>query len=772
MEALPAFRSGVVFCGLLGAAFQDAPPAKPAPAMPPAKVLDEKAFLKSFAALTDLGDAGKWAEEKKALRRLLDDAGDQPWVQTHRTEILDEMRRAAIRAAVPQPDPATLIQGKLVRWDRKTGDLTVTYGPDQWNDFVKVGAFVVHPAVFDEVVNVKFAGEKFDWMGQSLLKILVGMHDDELVVVAIGARKDTGDGRYVPAVTEFVRIVGGKSDVLSTAPRAPNYDDRYELEIAIGTGEIAVNCNGTRLGAAKRPAGSHGRIGFSTRGPFKSVTLRGRASTAWLQGKLDAATHDAEAKFLAKWKIEEELPPWISSGASPATPAAPEADAAPRRLPWPTTVAQSRLVEVFDQDFKEGHPEKVLATVDHLSSSALPPDVRDYYRLKAEAELGALGDEAERLDAFVKRNPDFAAGLYFHACLQMERYAFDDAAREFAALRGKYEPPEEPLQRLVLVDLLRAKPEEAQQVLRDARAAGTSSQELDALEQTVVHILRGPNFPRRFEQESPHFTLATDLDNDTARASLKVLEESYAISEQVFGRSDGPAARFPVYLFSGQTGYVEFAGIYSKRAHSTAGMYSPLFKHLLVWNLPDRAEIARTLRHEATHQYLDMLGYHVPVWFNEGLATYVEYIASSSKSDVKSGTVNAPMVRRLLEQRRDAIPLSRFIHYGPTSFYDRASVTYPEAWAFVHFMRHASTFAGPGGGSGAGSGGSTASPKAVAGAADPSPEEIHRRLIAALKDRATPDEVVRRAFDGVDLKRLQDRFWEHVAAMEASTQGK
>jgi len=771
MEVSPAFRSGIFVLALVAIAPQEAPPAKPAPAKSPAKVQDEKAFLKSFAALTDLGDAGKWAEEKKALRRLLDDAGDQPWVQTHRTEIIDEMRRASIRAAVPQPDPATLIEGKLARWDRKSGDLTVTYGPGQWNDFAKVDRFLIHPAVFDEVVTVKFAGEKFDFSGSSALHVLVGLHDDELVVVSLGARQDTGNGRYLPAVCVFQRFVGAKHEVLATFPRAPNYGDRYEIEIAIGVREIAVNCNGTRLGSAKRPAGSHGCIGFATRGPFKHISLRGRASTAWLQGRMDAATHDAEEKFLAKWKVEDELPAWLVTGAAPETAAGPAAARPPRKLPWPTTVGQARLLDGFDHDLEEGHPEKVLAAVDHVPASELPADVRDYYRLRANAEMGSLSDEAARLDAFVKRNPDFVEGGWFHACLQVERYAFDDAAREFTALCGKYEPADELLERLALVDLLRGKRDEAQQVLRDARAAGTSSAKLDALEQVVVHLQRGPNFPRRFEQESQHFMLATDLDHDTARASLKVLEESYAICEQIFGRSDGPAVRFPVFLFSGRTGYAEFAGTYSKMAHSSAGMYSPVFKHLLVWNLPDRAEIARTLRHEATHQYLDMLGYHVLVWFNEGLATYVEYIASASPSDVKSGAVHAPMVRGLLEHQKDAVPLSRLIHYGPSQFYGRASITYAEAWAFVHFMRHASTFASGGSGSGVGSGGGAAGSSSAA-APDPTPEEIHCRLIVVLKEKVPPEEVVRRAFDGVDMSRLQVRFWGHVAAMETSTKGK
>jgi len=62
-------------------------------------------------------------------------------------------------------------------------------------------------------------------------------------------------------------------------------------------------------------------------------------------------------------------------------------------------------------------------------------------------------------------------------------------------------------------------------------------------------------------------------------------------------------------------------------------MYSPLFKAPagLEPSRP-RRDLAHGCATRRTHQYLDMLGYHVPVWFNEGLATYVEYIASSSKS--------------------------------------------------------------------------------------------------------------------------------------------
>jgi len=113
------------------------PPQAAKPAANPAKAIDEKSFDKSFASLKQLGNDGKWSDEKRGLQKLLNEVGDQPWIRARRVEVAEEVKRAAVRSAVPQPDPATLIEGKLQHWDRSTGDLTVAYGPDQWKDFEK-----------------------------------------------------------------------------------------------------------------------------------------------------------------------------------------------------------------------------------------------------------------------------------------------------------------------------------------------------------------------------------------------------------------------------------------------------------------------------------------------------------------------------------------------------------------------------------------------------------------------------------------------------------
>src|SRR5262249_41144367 len=156
-----------------------------------------------------------------------------------------------------------------------------------WKDFEKEGEYLVHPAVFEEGVTLKFDGDSFNYAGEQELWILVGLHDDELLQIGIAGRKDDGDAGYYPACCEFVRNVGGKNQVLATFEKAPLVGKRFELEVAVGSTEIAVNNSGTRLGSAKRPPGFKGCVGISSRGPFKHFTLRGRATRAWLQEKLD-----------------------------------------------------------------------------------------------------------------------------------------------------------------------------------------------------------------------------------------------------------------------------------------------------------------------------------------------------------------------------------------------------------------------------------------------------------------------------------------------------
>jgi hypothetical protein len=98
------------------------------------------------------------------------------------------------------------------------------------------------------------------------------------------------------------------------------------------------------------------------------------------------------------------------------------------------------------------------------------------------------------------------------------------------------------------------------------------------------------------------------------------------------------------------------------------------------------------------------------------------------------------------------------VNLPPSLFYESAETTYDEAWALVHFLRHGTAFAEKA------HDGKPASPDAKG---DVAPEAIYQRLVAALQQHVAPEKAVQLAFEGVDMKRLEERFWEHVKRMDA-----
>jgi hypothetical protein len=442
--------------------------------------------------------------------------------------------------------------------------------------------------------------------------------------------------------------------VIASFEKAPLVGKRFEIEVAVGTTEIAVNNNGTRLGAAKRPPGFKGCIGISSKGPFKHFTLRGRATRAWLQEKLDAATHDAEQKFLAKWKPEDELPEWLRSGAAGTTGTAVSAAArGPAAQPWTLTAEQCKVVDAIETQIAEDHEDDALKALGALKSDALPREVRDWLVLKAHCGLDSLSAVADLVESFRKGHLDRADAQYFHAHLRLEAGDLEGAAHELVELRGKsgyaafaaacvYD--------LVDVKLRQSKLDEAQQAIRDARADGVSPKELDELDLLLVNVRRGPNFPKRFEQESPHFKLVTDIDNDTARAAPRCWRSPTPSARRSW-KSDAAAKRFPVILFSGRAGYRTLRGRQGVRAQ-LGRPHDPRFKQLLVWNQALNNDTTRTLRHEATYTSTSTCSATTCRSGSTRLAGYVRRIASSSKSDVKGSAVDRMSVATSSRRRR------------------------------------------------------------------------------------------------------------------------
>jgi hypothetical protein len=168
-----------------------------------------------------------------------------------------------------------------------------------------------------------------------------------------------------------------------------------------------------------------------------------------------------------------------------------------------------------------------------------------------------------------------------------------------------------------------------------------------------------------------------------------VLEDSYASLRAQFGdfeeKADAP--KFPVYLFSGESGYQDYnSQILGAAVPHSAGLYSPVLKQLLIWNLPKREAMVQTIRHEGFHQFLDRVMLDPPVWLNEGMAEFWE-TAKVESGKLVGGQPRSNHVATLLRSKKAIPKLKDFVHGSRADFYRHAQQRYAQGWALVHFLR-------------------------------------------------------------------------------------
>jgi hypothetical protein len=146
---------------------------------------------------------------------------------------------------------------------------------------------------------------------------------------------------------------------------------------------------------------------------------------------------------------------------------------------------------------------------------------------------------------------------------------------------------------------------------------------------------------------------------------------------------------YRVFLFSGREGFDRYLAdlvvLRKPPMENVAGLYTPLLKQLLIWNLPSRAEMMRTIRHEGFHQYLDRLLPDPPVWFNEGMAVYYEGMERVG-GELKIGKPRYEDLELLA--REPLTPLKDFLAMTPAEFYRGSHHSYAQAWLFVHMLKN------------------------------------------------------------------------------------
>jgi tetratricopeptide (TPR) repeat protein len=349
--------------------------------------------------------------------------------------------------------------------------------------------------------------------------------------------------------------------------------------------------------------------------------------------------------------------------------------------------ARVRLVLVMTQ-LMAGHHEAAAKSLSAIPG--LPVSVSAWFFAQIDVERAALAEALIGLDKTLALAPAFVPAQLMRGRVLHRLGRVDEAEKAMRAIAQEH-PADPEVAEAVALDLLLAdRQESARAVLEEVARRGLKSERLDALARALVKVQRGPEWRRVFEHETANYRVVSDIDQAVCATAARILEEAlgvYRVHLKALPKAD--ARKYPVFLFSGQAGfqaYMAEAAFFGSGSHeNVAGVYSPLLKQLLIWNLPERDEMLQTVRHEGFHQYLDRVLADPPVWFNEGLAVYYENLTNTHGA-VKHGNLHHDLIDLL---RKEMIPpLSQLLTDSPRAFYARGRASYAHAWLFVHMLRH------------------------------------------------------------------------------------
>jgi len=204
-----------------------------------------------------------------------------------------------------------------------------------------------------------------------------------------------------------------------------------------------------------------------------------------------------------------------------------------------------------------------------------------------------------------------------------------------------------------------------------------------------------------YVHETAHYTIRTNTSPAAAEHIGALMEEALGEYRRLTGYYAEDLPRFIINAYATKEEYEAVAKKHGFPADTTNGLYTPVQPAAI--HLPYVTDQGRspdaTLLHEGAHQFIDqVMSFNVPaagrlmgvpLWLNEGLATYMEG-AITDDGRFEAGRVNGPRLKHLKRLiRADEYPslhevMSR--RYG-----QQFSVEdYAVAWGVVYVLNHES----------------------------------------------------------------------------------
>jgi tetratricopeptide (TPR) repeat protein len=672
---------------------------------------------------------GRWAQARETLTAALTEHEGEAFVLRELTEVTDALARCAFGLARPAPKAEEVIAGRLTAYRPRNDYVSVVYEgaparrgegavPLPTQDFELVDGIWFHPMTFTGPYEIGISVDA------------VNSADPPQVLFGVGERGALAfliDSTGTPVVIE-----GSEREerVLHAMKQNVGLAEAYDLTIRVRSNRVEVRFGNERV--AFNHAGAAGIFALSGLTRCKRVSIAGEGDLSWIMRRLDERFESERAEFEATYDADGDLPAWLRRELEQrraATPEPPELFSGPGAERHAEPLEQARLL------LAAGELEAGSSFARSLPAGVETDALKDWIGAVFQFELGDFAAALAGCEAACRLEPRFYPVHRMRADLALELGTRAKAIEAYTRLAEEFEELPDPLLRLAKRHLLDGRADEAGRVLQLAIERGFWDEDIEGMLRILMRLENGPRWQERQEYASRNYVVRSDISPGLCREAVSVLDTSRLMFERLLPRlSTRGAQRQVVYIFSGQAGYLRYAAEMTGRIPiHTAGLYSPVVKQLLIWSLPNRSEMLRTVRHEALHQYLDALGFDAPPWLHEGLAEYFE-LATLTRGQIEAGQMHPRHVPVLQAAAALPVPLGTFVREGEQPFYADATNHYAEAWVLVHYMQH---------------GGKQA-------------HGIWERLIDALAGGASAHAAVEQTLGSVDLEQLERELLAYV----------
>ncbi|MCK5942057.1 MAG: DUF1570 domain-containing protein [Planctomycetes bacterium] len=694
---------------------------------------DEAAFDAGIEDVHAQMAKGRWDQALAGLDALLEQHAGKVYVQAQQDAFVHDYETCCFNKDAGRPALQELITGKVVTFNERSGKLKLHYSID-FRDWQGEGDVIVHPATFAGPYSMTIEGPSYyeDSKTQGMFFDLSPSAEDYWY--ADFGLAPSSQGRVVTSAPCRVSRLSSAREYAIGRDKSPvKPGKKFQLTVKVAEKQVELIYNRKRVLRVKRDETALGQLGLWSTQKDLDVTIEGKVEPSFYQGLVDAWLAERKQVFDKAFDARKVLPKWLFER--------PELERTPANddlwLPGSDEGVSADAEKVL-KGWAEGDLRGALEALRKLTDDDARPVTRAYLEASLLLQLG----DAEAALASCDR---IAAADRSCLTMLLRGEVLDQLGRSDEALTARQQAlADDPgrvkaYQDTVVALLKQERHDEAARLVRKGKVEHGLWDELKDLDKLLAMVERGPLFPRAYRATSKHYEVVSDIDRRVCAEACQLLEQSYVSLRVRLGSLRGKhEQRFRVFLFSGEDGYQAYCkDILGSAVPHTAGLYSPVLKQLLIWNLPKREDMDRTIRHEGFHQFLDRVMKNPPVWLNEGTAEYWE-TARRENGSLTGGQVRKDHIATLIRSRNMLPSLRDFVYGGRGDFYANAQQRYAQGWALVHFLRE--------------------------GGRDN--EKRFETLWAALRKEGSTRSALDEAFRGVDWQAFEERFWQHLRGLD------